>query len=194
MKKITTLLFALTIALTTFGQNDPISQSWQQKFFTVTLPLYASGGFTPIVRNNTTGQMQRCNELASKHYADSESAANANSLNVGNPIIGGTTHGVLYQNYQDKLSNGSNWTYNNYYGRWEFKHGGIRWFDINTPNADSTAAITLSAASVQLNRTYTIISNVPTYANDTTAMNAGLTKGMLYKTTTGVNTVLKIVP
>lgn len=140
MKKITTLLFALTIALTTFAQNDPISQSWQHKFQTVTLPTYSSGGFTPIVINSTTGQMQKCG---------------------------------------DKLI---------------LKSGGTHIVDVNNPAADTTAGLTISSTIVALNRAHIIIANVPAYANDTTATNAGLTSGMLHKTTTGVNTVLKIVP
>lgn len=38
------------------------------------------------------------------------------------------------------------------------------------------------------------ITNVPAYADDTAATGAGLTTGMLYKTTTGGSTFLKIVP
>lgn len=58
MKKLTTLLFALIVAVSVFAQDDPASLSVRKTFQHAILPGYASGGFKVLVKNNTTGELE----------------------------------------------------------------------------------------------------------------------------------------
>jgi hypothetical protein len=55
MKNLALLLIATVMATTTFAQNDPLSMSQQRAFQSGNYPVYTTGGFKVLVRNNTTG-------------------------------------------------------------------------------------------------------------------------------------------
>ncbi len=71
------------------------------------------------------------NWARTQHYVDSACTTFANSLAIGNPIIGGTEHGILFQNYQNKLKDDPKFIYNNYRHQFTMSDGSINLIDIN---------------------------------------------------------------
>lgn len=59
MKKIAVLAMCLTIAATSFGQNDPLSISQGRAFKNGFIPEYSTGGFKVLVKNNVTGLLEQ---------------------------------------------------------------------------------------------------------------------------------------
>lgn len=58
-KTIALLLLAIVMAATTFAQNDPLSVSLQRTFTNGYIPIYTTGGFKVLVRNNTTKGLEQ---------------------------------------------------------------------------------------------------------------------------------------
>ncbi len=59
MKRIAALVMCLTIAATSFGQNDPLSISQGRAFKNGFIPEYSSGGFKVLVKNNVSGYLEQ---------------------------------------------------------------------------------------------------------------------------------------
>jgi hypothetical protein len=124
------------------------------------------------------------------------------------PPGGSTTLPATYIGYGDDsnlLTGSSDFTYKNVSGTsfgFNVAITGIKGLSVSTQDTNTILAIIGDVngsgynthIQVNDNNQTVLITNVPEYANDTSAINANLLSGSLYKTTTLGSTYLKIVP